>query len=108
MNTSPLSRKDFQDLKDSGFPMHNRLKGTACGNCFSGCLICGLDTCMPTLPELISECGGEFGSLEKLGDQYIALQPKHRQTIPVLTYCLSAEEAVKNLYVALSHARQLR
>lgn len=60
---------------------------------------------MPTLSELISGCGDEFGSLEKIAGQYMALQPRHRQTISILVYRNSPEEAVKNLYMALSYAR---
>lgn len=55
----------------------------------------------PSLEELMAWCGDDFGSLEKAGSQFIALEPKHRQTIPVMNYYKTPEEAVARLGIAI-------
>lgn len=56
----------------------------------------------PTLDQLIEACGEGFGSLEKSGTQFIALEPKHRQTILILAYQETPEEAVARLWLAIN------
>ncbi len=114
-------------LKDAGFPqkwsdgryfflkdgtriLFDRVKDGLNEN---GEAICYPDvlTAIPTLSELIGACGEQFGKLERsnveIGDmsgKFIALQPRNKMTIPVAHYCDSPEEAVANLWIALSTA----
>lgn len=79
-------------LKNAGFPIQQ-----TCGHCGEGY---GADV-EPTLSELIEACGKGFGALERLGDQFLAVEPRGKQTIPILAYQESPDIAVANLYLAL-------
>ena len=54
-----------KQLKDAGFPMPEHDWDNDSGFCHKYCDSIGYDFCCPTLSELISACGDEFGSLER-------------------------------------------
>lgn len=90
-----ISRELAKRLKDAGFPQTRR---DATIDADEGD---GVQPLMiPTLSELIEACDGEFGTLEKLGNQFIAVQPKNKHTILALSYQSSPEEAVARLYLS--------